>query len=230
MQRYFVEQLNHEIIGSDAHHVLHVMRMKTGDEVIVCANKHCLLVNLQIRDGRVYYEILKELEQTKSPHVTLIQGLPKHPKTETITKYATLFGVSHIVFVPMKRSIAKLDNEDHKLKRLYAIAKEASELAHRFDIPDIHFEQKVNQIAYQEFDILLLADENEEKITLEEALPSVQSDMKIGLIIGPEGGIADEERLLYQSMNARTVSLGKNILPTELASLYALTYISLKNH
>ena len=230
MQRYFLSSIeSKEITGSDAHHIIKVMRMTSGERVIVCAHRQCFLVTLDIQDGHVKYDIQEELKREPDPIITLVQGLPKHPKTETVCKYATLFGASHIVFVPMMRSIAKSDNEANKLKRMQLIAKEAAELAHRFDVPEISFQVSLKKIDWISFDVILLADENEKTKTLNEVLPTVFSDQKIALIIGPEGGIQDQERSYLESIGARFVSLGKNILPTELASLYALSYLSLKN-
>src|SRR5690606_16440842 len=157
------------------------------------------------------------------------QGLPKHPKGEAVCKYATLFGASEIRFVPMVRSISKPDNEANKLKRMELIAKEAAELAHRFDIPKISFETSLKTIDWKSFTHILIADENEKTLTLPNALPSLKTDDHIAIVIGPEGGISDQERTYFESLPAKMVSLGKRILPTELASLYALTYISLKN-
>jgi 16S rRNA (uracil1498-N3)-methyltransferase len=230
MQRYFLAKHESlEITGPDAHHITKVMRMTSGEQVIVCADRQCFLVTLEIKEGRVFYHINEEIKREPDPQITLIQGLPKHPKTETVAKYATLFGASNIVFVPMMRSIAKSDNEANKLKRMHLIAKEAAELAHRFDIPEIRFETNLKNLDWSRFSVILLADENEKTKTLLEVLPEVNSNMSIALIIGPEGGIADQERSYLSSVGAHFVSLGKNILPTELASLYALSYLCLKN-
>jgi 16S rRNA (uracil1498-N3)-methyltransferase len=53
--------------------------------------------------------------------------------------------------------------------------------------------------------------------------------MKIALIIGPEGGISEAERNSLLSKKVIPVTLGHYILPTEIASLYILTYLSVKN-
>ncbi len=229
MQRYFLNQKSNQITGQDAHHITKVMRMKTDDHVIVCYDQHCFLSSLVIDNSGVFFKEIQEIEGYRAPHITLIQGLPKHPKNELVTKYATLFGASAIFFVPMMRSIAKLDNEANKQKRLELIAKEAAELAHRFDIPMIKLHSSMKNITWTEFDYVLLADENEKTITLNQALPKVNPDMKIALIIGPEGGITEQEREYFKTVKAISVSLGKNILPTELAALYALSYLSIKN-
>jgi len=227
-QRYFVDQLNHEITGQDAHHILHVMRMKTNDEIIVCYNKTCFLASLKIEQQRVLYEIIKELPEKWFPHITIIQGLPKGNKTEFMAKYATIFGVSHLIFTEMNRSIAKIDNEDHKIKRLKAIAKEASELAHRQDIPDISMTKNLMHLDFKAYDLVLLADENCKDVFIEDVCKHVSQDQKIAIIIGPEGGISDKERTELISLRVTPISLGELIYPTEAACLYVLSYFALK--
>lgn len=227
-QRYFLEQMNQPIIGQDAHHIKKVMRMNDGDEIIVCANQKCYLASILLGETDVSYQIMRELDQPAHMNITLIQGLPKGSKNEFVAKYATIFGVSQIIFIPMQRSIAKLENTDNKLKRLSMIAKEAAELAHRFDIPSIQFEKSLNQINYDLFDLILLADENNKTLMIDQVIPETIKNLKILLIIGPEGGITDTERELLQNKKAISISLGHNIIPTEAACLYALSYLSTK--
>ena len=132
-----------------------------------------------------------------------------------------------IILTPMQRSIAKLENTDNKLKRLSLIAKEAAELAHRFEVPEIKFEKSMSAIDFEVFDLILLADENNKTKTLDQVVPKTINDLKIALIIGPEGGITDAEREMLKNRNAVSISLGNNIIPTEAASLYALSYLSI---
>jgi len=227
-QRYFLDQLNQSITGQDAHHIKKVMRMNDGDEIIVCAHQKCYLASIKLDEASVSYQIIVELDQPSTMNVTLIQGLPKGSKNEFVVKYATIFGASQIIFVPMQRSIAKLENIDNKLIRLSTIAKEAAELAHRFDVPKIQFEKSLNHIRYEAFDLILLADENNKTLTINQAIPISIKNLKILLIIGPEGGITDSERELLVNHQAISISLGHNIIPTEAACLYALSYLSTK--
>ncbi len=227
-QRYFLDQLNQPITGQDAHHIKKVMRMNDGDEIIVCSNQKCYLASIMLDALSVTYKITQELEQPSSMDVTLIQGLPKGSKNEFVVKYGTIFGASKIIFIPMQRSIAKLENTDNKLKRLSTIAKEAAELAHRFDVPLISFEKSLAQIQYDAFDLILLADENNKTLMIDRAIPESIKHTKILLIIGPEGGITDTERELLQSKKAISISLGHRIIPTEAACLYALSYLATK--
>lgn len=228
-QRYFIENQNNTITGQDAHHIKKVMRMKTGDEIIVCSNGKCFLSSLNLEGEEVQYEVIKELKKHEQPEITLIQGLPKNPKSDSVIKYGTIFGASKIILAGMHRSITKLENEENKIKRFQMIAKEAAELAHRFEVPVIEMAKSLDKIDLSHYDVVLLADENEKSMTLENALPSIQKEMRIALIIGPEGGISDAERISLLSKKVIPVTLGYYILPTEIASLYILTYLSIKN-
>lgn len=227
-QRYFVDEFNHQIIGQDAHHITHVMRMKTGDEIIVCSKRICFLASIEINQHQVNYKTIKVLPSKDLPNITIIQGLPKGNKTEFIVKYATIFGASHLIFTEMNRSIARIDNEDHKLKRLNAIAKEAGELAHRDDLPHISMIKHLMSIDFTSYQKVLLADENCKNAYLQNVLEKVSSSDKIAVIIGPEGGITDKERHELFSKGVTPISLGELIFPTEAASLYVLSYFSLK--
>lgn len=228
MQRYFVDQLNQKITGQDAHHIKRVMRMKNDDQIIVCDQYQCVLASIYINDEEVTYRQIKVLDKPFFYDVTLIQGLPKKQKIEFVSKYATIFGVSHMIFCGMERSIAKLENKTHKLKRLKVIAKEAAELAHRFDLPSIDMIDKIKHVDFSQFDAIIVCDEDEKMIELKDLCP-LKADAKYAVVIGPEGGISDRERTYFKSMNAKFVSLGSNIFPTEAASLQALSFFLHKN-
>ncbi len=228
-QRYFVDKLNGLIEGQDAHHIIRVMRMRDGDEIIICANKSCMLASIEIIDKNVKYHEIKRLDSKKHFDVTLIQGLPKKNKMDFVSKYATVYGASDIIFCGMDRSIAKLENTGFKRDRLLAIAKEAAELAHRDDIPEIQLLSKMKEIDFDYYDEVIVCDEDEHMTDIM-ALNPLSYDKKYAIIIGPEGGISDKERECFKSINAKFITLGHYILPTESASLSALSFFMHQNH
>lgn len=228
MQRYFVNQLNGMIEGQDAHHIKRVMRMKNDDQIIICDQDQCVLGSIHLDNEAVTYDIVQVLDKPFFYDVTIIQGLPKKQKIDFVSKYATIFGASQILFCGMDRSIAKLENKEHKLKRLHSIAKEAAELAHRFNVPKIDMIDKLMHVDFEQFDQIIVCDEDEKMIELHELCP-LNDHHKYALIIGPEGGISARERSYFKSKCAKFVTLGTNIFPTEAASLQALSFFLHKN-
>ena len=73
----------------------------------------------------------------------------------------------------------------------------------------------------KEYDIVLLAYENEKNTTLKQVLKPIdkKQNLKIGIIIGPEGGIAEKEAQLLQNAGAKIITLGNRILRTETVGL-----------
>lgn len=228
MQRYFLNQDTGKIEDKDdLFHITKVMRMKTGDQIITCFNDICHKSKITVLDKEVTYKKETLMMNKTIYDITLIQGLPKGSKTEELIKSTTIFGIKQIYLTEMKRSIAKLKNDDAKLTRYHKIAKEASELAHRQNIPQIEFKKDLKHINLTNFDHILLADEDEHTVLLNQLILDPQNE-KIAIIIGPEGGIDPEERMYLKSIGAQTISLGEFIMPTELASLYPLSYIYAK--
>ena len=77
----------------------------------------------------------------------------------------------------------------------------------------------------KEYDLALIAYENEEKTNIKKVLQQNPNAKKIAIIIGPEGGISKEEVDNLVSNGANEVSLGKRILRTETASISMLSMI-----
>jgi 16S rRNA (uracil1498-N3)-methyltransferase len=227
-QRYFLNEDKGIITGQDAFHIKQVMRMKSGDLIIVCIEGECYEASITVSNEDVNYTILKILEKKETLDITLFQGMPKGNKVETTLKYATMYGVSHIVLVDMKRTIQQGKPSDQKMIRYQMIMKEAAELAHRFEVPTLDYMKDLERVKWDDFDLILLADEDCKTVTLNDAIPNYLKSLKIALIIGPEGGIDLKERVYLKQQNAILVSLGSNILSSEIASLYALSILNSK--
>ena len=102
-----------------------------------------------------------------------------------------------------------------KLDRWQKIAEVAAKQSGRDIVPKIHEVKTVKNICniISDYDIVLVAYENEDKNSLKNELKSInKKDLKIAVVIGPEGGIEE-------SAGAKIVSLGKRILRTETVAL-----------
>jgi 16S rRNA (uracil1498-N3)-methyltransferase len=227
MQRYFLNEHN-QIQAEDIHHIRHVMRMKTNDEVEVCdTTGACFLVKLTVDSTQVSFTIITLIETVhKTNSITLIQGIGKGDKNEFVVKYATQFGVDTIVFVEMKRSISKMDplTWDKKKDRYEKIAQESARLSHRNTVPKVVFIESLKHL-HTPFDHAFVAYENDRKTTFLDKIHEIKPNESIALLVGPEGGIDELEMALLKDKRFISVGLGNRILQTEVACLYGLSII-----
>mgnify|MGYP004700612383 FL=1 len=241
MSKFFVktEQINNNdivIIGDDVNHIINVLRMKKTDKVQICNqdtgdNYNAEIVNYS--KNEVECKIISKINETteSNVHITLFQGIPKFEKMELIIQKNTEVGIKSIVPVIMERTVVKLDEKiaSKKLERWQKIAEIAAKQSMRDIIPQIGNITKLKDIDTTEFDVVLVAYENEEHNMLKTELQKLERKIKsnnsseqqynIAIVIGPEGGISEKELVMLAEKNAKFVSLGKRILRTETAGV-----------
>ena len=131
----------------------------------------------------------------------------------------------------MKRCVAKIDEKSKvkKFLRWQKISEAAAKQSGRDIIPKINDTINIENICrnISEYDIVLVAYENEKVNTLKDELTKVKSknNLKIGIIIGPEGGLEQEEVELLKKNGAKVVTLGRRILRTETVALVLTSII-----
>lgn len=219
------------IRGNDYNHIANVLRMKTGDNFFVSnkdSGESYLTVVKNILNDEVECEIIEKKETRESNvKVTLYQGLPKSDKMELIIQKSVELGVYKIVPVDMKYCIAKLNNEDKKIARWQTISESAAKQSKRNIIPKIEgkisFKQMLNE--FEKYDLVILAYENEDKTNLKQVLSRNKACKSIAIIVGPEGGLSEDEVKETVDLGGKCVSLGKRILRTETAPLALLSMI-----
>lgn len=144
------------------------------------------------------------------------------------------YGAKEITPVEMNRCIAKIDKkiEFKKISRWQKISEVASKQSNRDSIPKINNVIAIKDICniISEYDIVLLAYENEKTNTLKNELIKLKNNakninLKIGIIIGPEGGLAKEEVDLLKENGAKVITLGNRILRTETVALVLIGII-----
>lgn len=122
--------------------------------------------------------------------------------------------------------------ETKKILRWQKIAEVAAKQSKRNIIPKIENIKNVKNICnlISEYDIVLVAYEQKENYSLKDALKEIktknQNDLKIGIIIGPEGGLEQTEVDELEKAGARVVTLGKRILRTETVALAMIAIIN----
>jgi 16S rRNA (uracil1498-N3)-methyltransferase len=238
MQRYFVtpEQIANGtavITGDDVKHIVRVLRMEPEDEVIVCdgQGRSYLVALTDLGSDAVQGRILRELDDKSEPDlkITLAQGLPKGDKMDLIVQKGTEVGLARFLPVEMARCIVQYDakKEQKRRERWQKIAKEAAEQSHRALVPDVlegtSFKRWLTSLG--EYDLVLVPYEAEKAHGLREVLAANPDAKRVCVLIGPEGGITEEEIAAATAAGAIPVTLGPRILRTETAGLVAATCI-----
>lgn len=230
MQRYFLYKINnkYEISKDDLHHIFNVMRMKQKDNIEVVYDDRAYLAEVCLEYP--FFKIIKPIEENTElcNDVTLIFSLAKGDKIDFVIQKATELGVSHIILVQTERSVVKMDKEDFikKADRYNKIAKEAAEQSLRLKLPTIEGVYKLNGLSKNIKSTLNYVAYEKEAGDTSISFSELKVKQDVSILIGPEGGLSEKEILLLNEMGFKNVSLGKRILRTETAAVYALSVIA----
>jgi len=230
------EAENLKIYEEQMHHMRDVLRIKPGEEIDISDGFGTEL----ICEVAFYYKeyvllnVISKKESWNEPSykAVLYQGLVKSDKIELVIQKAVELGVSKIVPVICKRSVAKFKDESDiskKVSRWNKIAMEAAKQSGRGIIPQVEFPLKLKD-AFEKIknsDYAFIPWESEEDILIKEILSKSKNheNPEISFIIGPEGGFSMEEIKQAKEHGIPTVTLGKRILRTETAGLSVLSMI-----
>lgn len=232
MSRFFVAPFTGDtavLTGQEAHHVARVLRMRVGEDILLCdgsgTDYGCRIISLT--DGEVQAQVLYRTPTESEPTVavTLYQGLPKSEKMDLIVQKCVEIGITRIVPVGMARSIVKLNAAEgaKKQARWQKIAASAAEQSGRGIVPEV-----AEPISFRQ---LLSAVSQENTVTFYEGGGRPLSELvsgdtqSVSLVIGPEGGFEAEEIEQLKQAGARIATLGKRILRCETAPLVALSVV-----
>ena len=239
MYRFFVEPSQVEehtirIHGSDVNHIKNVLRMKTGEEILISSGDNleyaCYIEEMGSEEVLAHVMYVQEAGYELSSRIYLFQGLPKGDKMELIIQKAVELGVHEIIPVATRRAVVKLEGkkEENKIRRWQAIAGSAAKQSKRMYVPEVKPVMRFSQATEQakELDIVLLPYELAEGMRkTKEIIAQIEPGGSIGIFIGPEGGFDEEEVRMAVEMGAKAITLGKRILRTETAGLTVLSVL-----
>lgn len=242
MRKFFVkeQQINDEvieIIGDDVNHIRNVLRLEAGEIILLCDMDNSINYVSQINKidkDKIICKIQSKSENQAEGNVelTIFQGLPKADKMELIIQKGTELGVKEFVPVNFERCIVKLKGKDEekKIDRWQKIAEMAAKQSGRDLVPKITNIESIKNICnlIPNYDIVLVAYENEKENSLKQELlklKNIKENIKIGVVIGPEGGISENEINLFKQVGGKIITLGNRILRTETVCLMCASII-----
>ena len=235
MSRFFIPPENIAdgkafLDGNDAHHLLRVLRVKKGDAIDIGSMGRLYTgIIIAAADDKIEL-ILTEVEREMEPplDVYLLLGLTKGEKMDLVVEKATELGVFGIIPVGCQRSVVRLDEKQalKKTERWQRVAEAAAKQCRRARIPKIFpvcgLEDAL-KILPEECRLLVPWEEETDcffAAALQEAVPSAAA-----LLIGPEGGLTEEEVAVFLERGGISLTLGPRILRSETAAIAALSIL-----
>lgn len=221
------------ITGDDVNHIRKVLRLRTGDSITVCDGdgKEYTAEIGQMEAQYVKAEVVETQENHTEPpvEIVLFQGVPKSDKMDFIIQKTIELGISRIVPVLTERTVVKFDGRkdaENKRVRWQRISLEAAKQCNRGVVPTVdapvRFEEALE--LSKSYDIGLIPYEKERTNKLK-GLLKANSDRRIAIFIGPEGGFTEHEIQKAQEYNVKPVTLGPRILRTETAGIAVLSIL-----
>lgn len=208
-----------------AAHVSRVLRLSVGDELTLFdgnGSEYSATIfeargtTLRVRVGEP-----RPVDRESPLRITLVQGISRGERMDWVVQKATELGVAAIVPVITERSVVKLDATQARKKHEHwrAITVGACEQCGRNRLPDLAMPMPFGRwLAEAPSDgtrILLHA-------TASDGLGSIGRPAAVTLLIGPEGGLATQEREAAAVSGFQPVRLGPRILRTETAAIAAI--------
>jgi 16S rRNA (uracil1498-N3)-methyltransferase len=237
MTRFYVPQPRIEkgmmrVEGSEVRHIRRVLRLKTGDEIVVFNGSAKEYQGTIVKEGpsSVVIMIQNIYSSQRESHleITLAQSLLKGDKMDYLIQKATELGIKEIVPFFSSRSVPSLEKSRKVIRhhRWERVAVEASKQCGRGVVPKIEPLQDYSEMlkTASPDSLRLILWEREGK-RLKEALEGSKEKKKIFFIIGPEGGLSQEEVEHAKRNGFTPVTLGRRILRSETASLCLLSIL-----
>jgi len=207
-----------EIEGEIAHQIIKVLKLKLGEKIELCNEKHISAMAdiCKIEKNSVFLKIEKIIQDTKKEtEITLFCSILKKENFEMVVQKTTEIGISKIIPIITSRTIKTGLN----LERLKKIAKEASEQSGRVIVPEISEPNEFANVIEIAKGENILFDKSGSNFTINDKLKP------INLFIGPEGGWTEREIEIAKNHNFKIATLGSLTLRGETAAIIS-TYLA----
>ena len=239
MRYFFVEGLQQDsgsivIRGSDAGHIIHVLRLKVGDKVGLCDGRGMTWkARIEAMTSETVTASLMSGRQSdaESPVEIIIgQSYLKDKKMDLLVRQMTELGISKWRPFFSERSVPRPDSQRtiSRVQRWQRISKEALKQCKRGKIIDI-----LPPIAYQDAlamgrrcDLKILFWEDRAATPFIDYVSAISIDIRtIFAIFGPEGGFSRKEVDMADSYGFASIGLGPRILKAETATVAAVSIL-----
>ena len=211
--------------GPEGRHAATVKRTRVGEAVDLVDGRGTRVsgtVTAASKDSITVAVTSRTAEPAPSPRLTLVQALAKGDRGELAVELATEVGVDEVLPWSAARCVVRWDGErgDKAHERWRSTAREAAKQARRSWFPEVGPCLATPDVAALPGTVLVLHEAASVPLT------SVDLHGDVVLVVGPEGGITDEELQQLTGAGATAVRLGETVLRTSTAGAAALAVVS----
>lgn len=214
-----------EVDGDEAHHAVAVRRLRAGEQVVLTDGRGRSVTGEVVETGKRRFRVRAVAVDdvpAPEPGLTVVQALPKGDRGELAVEVLTEIGAETIVPWAAARSVAvwKGERAVKSLARWRSTAREAGKQARRSWFPEVgelaSTAAVVEQIA--DADLALVLHEDADRPLASVDVPSTG---RVLLIVGPEGGLTEDELTAFSDAGAVSVRMGAEVLRTSTAGVAA---------
>jgi 16S rRNA (uracil1498-N3)-methyltransferase len=209
--------------GDEAHHAVAARRLRVEERLVLTDGRGTTVLGTLAETGKRHMSVRVQRVETvtePTPRVTVVQALPKGDRGELAVEVLTEIGVATIVPWAAARSVPVWRGErgDKAVARWRSTAREAAKQARRAWFPE------VTGLA-STADVVSLVAKTTVAVALHEAAGDALADVPVPddstlvVVVGPEGGLTDEELEALRAAGASVVRLGAEVLRTSTAGV-----------
>ncbi len=215
--------------NDEAHHAIKVLRVNIGELIKISDGVRNWVSGpiIEIAKKELFISITDRGEiQSTMPELVLVQAITKSDRNKEMLELAVEAGVDRIIPWQADRSISKWQSDS--TQKWQAGIKQSCKQARQIKLPQLmkvmNTSEVVKLIGSEGFGIVFHegAPTKLSEITIPNSLTAVY------LIIGPEGGISEQELELFQNANSKVVRLGETVLRSAHAGFAALSAVQTK--
>lgn len=215
-----------EISGDEAKHAISALRVKVGEEIALSNGMGMRAVGKVVAVGKknLIVEIQSTvLEEAGLVQLVVVQALTKGDRARETIELLTEAGVHKIIPWSAARSIGNW--KEDSLERWITWSREATKQSRRSWVPNVVSTNSTNQITalISEFDLAMIFEEGATQ-KLSEILQLKQPNSVL-IIIGPEGGITEQEAMAFEKAGAISVVMGNSVFRSAHAGVAALAAV-----
>ena len=224
--------------GREAHHALHVLRVRDAERVVVLdgAGQHleCEVAGRQ-RDSLTLRVVDRKIIPPPPCAITLVQGIPKGKIIESIIQKATELGAGRIVPLLSERVVKQLDSDSAGIKaaKWQQVAIEAIKQCGQARLPKVEVPISVQEFLdrRETFELPLVGSLEKDSRHPREWFQEFHAKHKRGpksscVWVGPEGDFNPAEYDMIRKAGVLPITLGPLVLRVETAATYCLSVLN----